>query len=318
VFWEVWQRGRRVDTRASLFFGRVFLPKGRVEGLYMRRTTPTSMLQIRGVSDEALPNGGNLLGILHTDVGRYSTEVLLNSDSALLGLRGVYNFGPDPREQLLQSRPPPISLFSMGFEVYYGMLNNAGGMSTGLRFTTLPAYTSFPYTMTLTFNPLMGNLSSTYSVKAGDRLALCSQFDFNYYSYESGFKLGCEIWRLKRKLPQTLVGKAVAQVEQLEIPPSVTMMDDATINPGLEKAAQEQERDLPLGIPERFGSTTTLVPPDSDFAGILKAKVDQNLKIGLMWEGRFKDLLYTVGTSLDLRRRERIFTGLGIELQYSG
>jgi mitochondrial distribution and morphology protein 10 len=84
MFWEVWHRGRRVDTKASLFFGRVFLPKGRVEGLYMRRTTPTSMIQIRGVSDDSLRNGGNLLGILHRDVGRYSTEISINSDSALL------------------------------------------------------------------------------------------------------------------------------------------------------------------------------------------------------------------------------------------
>ena len=49
--------------------------------------------------------------------------------------------------------------------------------------------------MTLTLNPLMGNLSSTYAVKAGPNLALCSRFDFNVYSYESDVVVGMELWR---------------------------------------------------------------------------------------------------------------------------
>jgi mitochondrial distribution and morphology protein 10 len=319
VYWETWQRGRRVDSRASLFYGRVFLPKGRVEGLYLRRSSPTSLFQIRGVSDDSLPNGGNLLGIIQTDAGRYSTEFLLNSDSALLGLRGIYNFGPDPRDPAAATRPPPLSLFSMGFEAYYGILNKAVGMSTGLRFTTLPTYHAFPYTMTLTLNPLMGNLSSSYSVKAGKYIALCSQFDFNYYSYESGFKIGCELWRLTRKQPPSLMGKAMSKVEQLDIPPSAALLDDATVNPGLEKDSLAHEATTPAGsILQQLGSGTSgLTPPDENVVGVLKAKIDQNYKIGLMWEGRFKELLYTVGTSLDFKRRERMFTGLGIELRYA-
>ncbi len=68
-------------------------------------------------------------------------------------------------------------------------------MSTGLRFSTLPTHPGFPYTMTLTLNPLMGNLSSTYSVLAGRGLALSSRFDFNVFSYESGLVVGAEVWR---------------------------------------------------------------------------------------------------------------------------
>jgi mitochondrial distribution and morphology protein 10 len=202
----------------------------------------------------------------------------------------------------------------MGFEAYYGILNNAGGLSTGLRFTTLPAYTSFPYTMTLTLNPLMGNLSSTYSVKAGEHLALCSQFDFNYFSYESGFKLGCELWRLRRKPATTLVDKTISKAEDLDIPPNAALLDDATVNPGL-----EQHNQTPAGVLfENFGKgVAAREPPDADVAGVLKARIDQDWRIGIMWEGRYKELLYTVGTSLDLKKRERLFTGLGIELQYS-
>lgn len=56
---------------------------------------------------------------------------------------------------------------------------------------------------------------------------------------------------------------------------------------------------------------------DDDVAGVLKARVDQDWRIGLLWEGRFKELLFSVGTSLDLKRREQIFRGVGLEVQYS-
>ena len=45
--------------------------------------------------------------------------------------------------------------------------------------------------------------------------------------------------------------------------------------------------------------------------------VDQDWRIGLLWEGRIKELLFTLGASLDLKKREQIFRSVGIELQYS-
>jgi mitochondrial distribution and morphology protein 10 len=75
------------------------------------------------------------------DVGRYSTEYLISSDDLLLGFRGLWNFGVEPR--VLESTdltptpisndtddllPPPINgRLSAGLEVYYGLLNKGGG-----------------------------------------------------------------------------------------------------------------------------------------------------------------------------------------------
>jgi distribution and morphology protein 10 len=280
------------------------------------------MLQVRGVSDASLPNGGNVLGILHNDHGKYTTEYLFSTDSALCGIRAMYNFGADPRElqaptvrkalssEVMESITP--SLFSLGFEMYYGLLNKSAGVSTGLRFTTLPAHSSFPYTMTLTLNPLMGNLSSTYSVKAGRYLALCSRFDFNFYSYESGVMLGCELWRLKRK--------PLAPLEKLEMPLSSSTPEDPMI-PDIEENPKPQPTETSPtsnSILETFKhGFISQAPNDEDVAGILKARIDQDWKIGLLWEGKFKELIFSVGTSLDLKKRERIFGGLGLEVQYS-
>ncbi|KAF1921597.1 mitochondrial distribution and morphology protein 10 [Ampelomyces quisqualis] len=280
-WWETWHAGRRVDRKNTLLYGRIFLPQSRLEALYLRRLTPTRQLRIAAVSDSNLNNGGTILTLLQNDWGKYSTEYMYSTDSALMGLRGLYNFGPDPRvaptEPTNSDQVDPIQgRFSAGAELYYGILNKSGGISTGLRFTTLPNHPGFPYTMTLTLNPLMGNLSSTYAVKAGPSLALCSRFDFNFYSYESELQLGCELWRRRS-------------------------------NTDTEWAVKKLRPDW----------NRPAVSADDDVAGVLKAKVDQDWRIGLLWEGRIKELLFTLGASLDLKKREQIFRSVGIELQYS-
>lgn len=305
-----------------------------------------------------------MLAEVKRDVGKYSTEFLCSTDSALLGFRGLYNFGPDPRERRLQSRNPPIicgpstipppgtsaatiptaaalksgyleaaedrkqpsppSLFSFGTEIYYGLLNSTLGVSTGLRFTTLcppstdsqftassessatasnGGYSSFPYTMTLTLNPLMGNLSSTYAVTAGPHLALCSRFDFNFYSYESGWEMGGELWRMKNGSPNS--SEDVEWARKMVRPDwlsSSSLSPAAAAGDGTTGAAQ---------------SSLDSEASDEDIAGVLKARVDQNWRIRLLWEGRFKEVLFMVGASLDLKRREQIFRGLGCEIAYS-
>ncbi|KAF2112923.1 hypothetical protein BDV96DRAFT_496978 [Lophiotrema nucula] len=281
-WWEIWHAGKRIDRRDTLLYGRIFLPHSTLEALYLRRLTPTRQLKITAVSDSALNNGGSILALLQNDFGKYSTEYMYSTDSGLLGVRGLYNFGTDPRVDPMapvtaQDIAEPVhGRFSAGAELYYGLLNKSGGISTGLRFTTLPKHTGFPYTMTLTLNPLMGNLSSTYAVKAGSNLALCSRFDFNFYSYESELQLGCELWRRRR-------------------------------NTDVEWAVKKLRPDW----------KTPTVTPDDDVSGILKARVDQDWRIGVLWEGRIKELLFTLGASVDLRKREQIFRAVGIELQYS-
>lgn len=238
------------------------------------------------------------------DAAKHNTEYIYSTDSALLGVRGLYNFGPEPplvdqpfeespdatisaaneAAALATSRAPvrPNGRFSAGGEIYYGMLNKSGGISTGLRFTTLPAHTGFPYTMTLTLNPLMGNLSSTYSVLASPLLALSSRFDFNVYSYESELQVGTELWRRKsRPMPDDL-DWARRKLGLPLLEPPLAKVDDA-----------------------------------DDMAGCLKARLDQRGSLGILWEGRVKELLYSCGLTLDLKNAQNMVRGFGLEVQYS-
>ncbi|KAK5131995.1 Mitochondrial distribution and morphology protein 10 [Meristemomyces frigidus] len=282
---EIWHQGKRIDRKDALLYGRLYLPGSTLEALYLRRISPTRMLRLSGVSDASLPNGGSALALLQNDYGKYSTEYLYSTDSALLGLRGLYNFGYDPRTLVSQqpqhsTRAPAhpwdhqSGRLSAGAEAYFSPINKSGGVSCGLRFTTLPTHTGFPYTMTLTVNPLMGNLSTTYAVQAGRYMALCSRFDFNVYSYESDVVVGVELWRRKQAAAD------VAWASKL-------------VRPGWSKVVED------------------------DVNGVLKAQMDDKGKVGLLWECRVKELLVSLGAGFDLKKRERMLGSVGIEVSYS-
>ncbi|KAK0352833.1 Mitochondrial distribution and morphology protein 10 [Friedmanniomyces endolithicus] len=268
---------KEVERKNALLYGRLYLPTSTLEALYLRRISPARLLRIACVSDSALPNGGSILAVLQNDFGKYSTEYLYSTDSALLGMRGLYNFGYDPRfpDLYASGRSPSHpwdhqgGRLSAGAEAYFSPLNKSGGISTGLRFTTLPIHTGFPYTMTLTLNPLMGNLSSTYTVKAGPNLAFCSRFDFNVYSYESDVKIGMELW--SRQQPSADVAWATT-----------------LLRPDWKRAE-----------------------PDAN--GVLKATVDNHGKVGLLWECRVKELLVSLGAGFDLQKRQRMLGNVGVE-----
>ncbi|OBT98760.1 protein of unknown function DUF3722 [Pseudogymnoascus verrucosus] len=306
----------------TLLYGRLYLPQSTLEALYLRRLSPTSQIKISAVSSSRLRNGGTLLALHQHDVGKYSTEALYSTDGGLLGFKGLYNFGADPRVPatcstsptspgvVSASATPPTEdrihgRFSAGAEAYYGTLNKSGGVSLGGRFATLPTYRGIPLTATLTLNPLMGNFSATYAVKAGEDVALCSRFEFNAYSYESELVLGCELWRRSVKLPavrgggRSMAAKLAWRSEEEMFPPSAA-------------PAAVSADGLPMGI-----RVNGKEDERGEVTGVFKGRVDEKLRVGVVWEGRVKDLLVCVGSTLDLRRRDQPFRSLGVELQYS-
>ena len=302
-WWEVWHQGRRIDKKEALLFGRLYLPRSTLEALYLQRLSPRTQLRVTCVSDSRLPNGGTVLAHLQHDAAKHNTEYIFSTDSALLGVRGLYNFGPEPCSVqspsdiapdsgiatldeaapllISQNQSQPHGRFSAGGEIYYGLLNKSGGISTGLRFATLPSHSGFPYTMTLTLNPLMGNLSSTYSVLASPLLALSSRFDFNVYSYESELQVGTELWRRKAK-------SAPDNLDWARLKMGQNVLNDPS---------------------KRLG--------EDDVSGCLKARLDQRGGLGLLWEGRVKELLYSCGLTMDFKSPENMIKGFGVEMQYS-
>lgn len=343
----------------ALLYGRLYLPNSTLEALYLRRLSPRSQLKISCVSDPRLPNGGSILALFQHDAARYSTEYIYSTDSSLIGVRGLYNFGPAPspvsypplpslsslplttpqlnpptitsspsspssqqpqKQQQQHPRPhPPHGLFSAGAELYYSPINKSSGMSCGLRFATLPAHAGFPYTMTLTLNPLMGNFSSTYSVVASRALTLSSCFDFNFYSYESELKLGFELWR-KKRYSSSSPSPSLTLLSPPPPAPSLLRENNTNTNTNNDKDTNPNPN-LPFP-PPLPSSPPSPSPPQLDEdqntpSGVLKARLDHRGAVALLWESRAKDLLYSCGVVIDARRGEGMVRSVGIEISYS-
>ena len=209
---------------------------------------------------------------------------------------------PSPQDELvayrnrLASKP---SLLSAGAEFYYSPFSHVIGMSTGLRFTTLAshikpasgygkplagtslltpaniAHSSFPYTMTLTLNPLVGSISSSYSVKPTPSLALSSRCDFNFYSWESRYVVGAEMWRGKSRRAEDPVAWARAMLEEWFTPEEKALKDATT---------------------------------DREEENVLKFRVDDAWHFKALWTGRVKALLVSAGVSVSPVAKRVAFT----------
>ncbi|KAG6137356.1 hypothetical protein E4U12_000656 [Claviceps purpurea] len=330
----------------SLFYGRLYLPQSQLEALVVKRITPALQVQLSAVSAEYLRDGGTVLGLAQYDVGNYAFEGLVSSDGGLLGLRGIYNFGGDAHWAAkrktegaattttsttnggLAERERIYGRFSTGGEIYYGTLNKSGGMSLGGRFATLPAHKGTPLCATLTMNPLMGNIAASYAVKAGRHSSLASRLEFNVFSYESAWAVGMELWRkpLRRldvEEPKTALWRPARERSfeaklgwRLDVPgeaPESRQQPEPVAVPSPVPPVTSSQPE-----PESILSLSKLARPDAEeYAGVLKARLDQNLRIGILWEGRVKSLLFSLGSGIDLKKLDKPFRTLGLEIQFS-
>jgi mitochondrial distribution and morphology protein 10 len=327
------------DRKPTLLHATLALPPpSTLTALYARRINPCTLFSL-SLNSKSLtlpstnssPPPASVLAHIQYDTGRYRAEALGSTDSALLGLRGLWNFGypasdavdgsshaessaegltnlPSSSESTAHRAAVKFkpSLLSAGAEVYYSPLSSVIGLSTGLRFTTLPpalpassssksskplagtsatfssaaaealstGTSSFPYTMSLTMTPLTGSLASTYSIKPTPNLALSSRFGFNVYSWESEYVLGAEIWRSHRKPTQSTTPNADGLDWARH--KAALWLDDAQKKLLWQSDKQEDKHD----------------------ESVIKLRVDDNWNIKALWTGRIKELLVSAGVSL--------------------
>ncbi|KAJ5152189.1 Protein of unknown function DUF3722 [Penicillium capsulatum] len=279
--------------------------------LFLRRISPTMQLSLAVCSTRGPPLSksapqASMLAQLSHDTGKYSNEYLFSTDNALFGWRGLWNFGPDPR-QTRDDAPPPLSLLSAGAEAYYSPVSSLLGMSTGLRFSTLPAATdvpssrkssssshptpisTFPYTLTLTLTPITGSLSTSYSLRASPNLAFSSRFAFNVYSWESEMVAGCELWRRAKKstsAPDDGLEWARRKMRMHDF--SASLSGSAPTSPLLSDPVHPESESASKSVGEDGEANDS----------VIKLRIDQSWNMRLLWEGRVKELLVSAGVGL--------------------
>ncbi|KAL7935545.1 hypothetical protein V8C35DRAFT_257367 [Trichoderma chlorosporum] len=71
------------------------------------------------------------------------------------------------------------------------------------------------------------------------------------------------------------------------------------------------------GQPARKVDKDEAEKSEEEYAGVVKARLDQNLRLGVLWEGRVKSLLFSLGSGIDLKMMNKPFRTLGLEVQFS-
>jgi mitochondrial distribution and morphology protein 10 len=143
-----------------------------------------------------------------------------------------------------------------------------------------------PISITYTLNPIVGHMSTSYVAQVSDELVLCSRFEFSIYSYESDLALGFE-WRSRHNM--------VTQMKLEEDTKSVEQhMAEKTFVSDVVEASERVAK----------------------LEGLVKARLGFSQGLALMWEGRFKNLLFSLGLTADLSNRSNPIRSVGLELQY--
>ncbi|KAI9467260.1 mitochondrial distribution and morphology protein 10 [Lactarius psammicola] len=346
---EEFLAGERVDTRDYLLYGRLYVPTGRLDALYSTRLSSTLQTLVAAISDpradvrqsqstRTASSPRNIMLSLQHDTGRWCTEYTYSAEDSMVGVRVLHNFGKlaapsgstdesgsatmasrggmttkmkrideeDAMEGGLKGR------ISAGAEVYFSAKEKSAGVSTGIRFTTLPdatppsfqpptessstsalpsAASSFSSscsshvsqpatTITALFNPMMGHISGAYTAQVSRDLSLSSRFDFNAYSYESEWTMGAEWW----------------------------------LRPSRSKPAAD-------GISDGAPTVSSPSPSESptspyDVTGVVKARASTSNDIALLWEGRLKNVLVGLGVASNLSSGTKPIKSFGLELSY--
>ncbi|KAM0793398.1 hypothetical protein ACM66B_000850 [Microbotryomycetes sp. NB124-2] len=257
---------------------------------------------------------------LQQDYGRWSAEYSYAFGDGMWGARGMYNFGKwgsgelastltsgsASQESALQrervvDEEEEISTgglkgrWSAGGEVFFSAQERSAGVSTGVRFCTLPETYGPPLqpptTITATLNPIMGQLSAAYAVGVSPDTALGSRFDFNLYSYDADLTVGGE-WFQRRKQVKARYADGSSVSNSLPLPPAPSF--DAFARGALE------ERDSGL-----LGATGGGDRDDDEVVSVVKMRASTNTDLALLWEGRVGDFLVSAGLVADLRLASR-------------
>ncbi|SJX61499.1 related to MDM10-mitochondrial morphology and inheritance component [Sporisorium reilianum f. sp. reilianum] len=301
------------------------------------------------------PGSTNLQLTLQRDTGRWFTEYSYSVDDALWGLRVLHNFGaadgatasgtdavdtstvPARSGSGASSAEDPDAggglrgRFSAGAEVFVSTVEKSAGLSTGIRFSTLPdpqpiitpspadalpTPSQPPTVITATLNPMMGHLSTAYAARMARDVVVCSRFDFNVYSYESEWTVGAEYWLRRSAAAVTTDAPSTPAASRLDVD---TRAKTLSLRDEPRDALSDDAyslRPAPPTIPAPPASTTT-----SPITGVLKARISTTSDIRLLWQGRLSSCLVSLGVKADLAPTHRasakgIVQSIGVEVMY--
>lgn len=328
----------------SLYYGKIYYPNSNLEAMIVKRLNKYTQLTLKCIS--SFKDINILTCYWQRNKGRNSQELILSTNDFLCGYRCLHNFlgGPSKMNMSLYNN----SSLSIGGELWLGLITLSPGCSTTLRYCTHSPNTGRPLTLTLTWNPLFGHLSSSYSAKTSSNSTFCVKYDFNLYSIESNLSFGCEFWKLSRRQTENNQEETTTVIKEDNIMyhhllPQTSISAEQKSS-SLKNDEKQRER-LLTELATTFSTSLKKIDEEkstiqqfakllnnSDFTSVWKLSTslrDKNLKV--LWEGKFKGFLLSAGTelyktevfdasqnSVALDKKLSIYpTKFGLQLQYS-
>lgn len=224
---------------------------------------------------------------LQQDTGRWSSEYSYAVGDGMWGARGLYNFGKagggaalptgveeGERKDVDHDENMSSGLkgrWSAGGEVFFSAQERSAGVSTGVRFSTLPETNTLPgaapsqppTTITATLNPIMGHLSTAYAVAISPNSSLASRFDFNLFSYDADLTIGGEWLQRQGKEVPKVVGRELVTPDWGSNEEPTTASWDA-----FGRGIEEQAKSVPV--------TTARGPLEGEVTGVIKFRASTN------------------------------------------
>ncbi|KAG2152021.1 mitochondrial distribution and morphology protein 10 [Suillus cothurnatus] len=273
---EEWLAGERTDTRDYLLYGRLYLPTGRLDALYSTRLSPTLQALVAAISDPR-----SSLSSEKRSRGDNVSNVMFSLQHDIGKWCSEYTYSAED------------GMWGMRVLHNFGRLRNPTEPPEDLNSSpgTRPKRVDEEEA---TGGGLKGRVSAgaEFYISAKERsagarvsrdLSMCSRFDFNVYSYDSEWTMGAEWW----------MRRAVSKHED-ELEPSVISLEPPSV-----PVPQTESLDIP-----------------SDIRGVVKARISTNNNVSLMWEGRLKQMLVSLGFVSDLSSRSKPIKAIGLELSY--
>lgn len=186
----------------TLVYGRMYFPGSALEAMIIKRLSSQTQLLVKCVNNPHIEKNGTLVIYLQKNTPKFLREYIYSTNEALIGLRCLYNFTLKDKKHLHNKQLIPNfdnSVVSLGTEIWYAALTMSPGLSTSFRYSTRSTSTGKPLTMTLSVNPILGHISSTYNVKTSVSSTFCSKYDFNLFSYASNLSLGFELYNFSKR-----------------------------------------------------------------------------------------------------------------------
>lgn len=320
---------KKFGNRNLLLYGRMYFPGSALESMIIKQLSPQTQLLIKSISNPNIAKNGTMIIYLQSNTPKFSREFVYSTNEALMGFRCLFNFGNTSNSKKNEYSSPIIpkldnSMVSIGTEVWYAAMTMSPGFSTAFRYSTKSTSTGKPLTMTLACNPILGQMSSTYTIKTSVASTFSSKYDFNLYSYSSNLSLGFELYNHSKrkssndydimKSSETLHEKSLLFTPEDNSNPTVISShhhypsDHSHID-----SHQPHQKETVISAFQNLVN-------ESEFNSVIKVSTSLSDKmLKLLWEGRCKDFLVSAGTRISINEftHQPEFNKFGISFSYA-